>query len=300
MSSHVSQTALKIARFLLLLDSIPRLRGVLPPGAAQATERILLASGAVRPSLVRMMRGRSALRLYEAAERLTGHGQLLWFGVRKRWMADSVHDAVRAGGRQLLVVGAGFDPLAALAARTHPELLCVELDAPATAGPKQRGIIGAQLGRENHHVCVADLSRVPLAEALSSTPWRTDVLSVVVAEGLLMYLPPEAVRGFFHAVRGCTPAGTRLAFSAMDADAQGRPKLPVFSGLGRWLLRLVGEPLRWGIRPADVSVFLQGLGFEAQAQLDAAPLRARYLEPLGLHDEPLLPYEHLVLAARLP
>lgn len=61
---------------------------------------------------------------------LTGRGQILWFGVRKRFIADAVDAAIADGASQLLVVGAGFDPLAALVARRHPHVTCVELDAP--------------------------------------------------------------------------------------------------------------------------------------------------------------------------
>jgi hypothetical protein len=56
MSERPSRTALKIARFMLLLDAVPRLRNVLPEGSAAAVESILLASGAVRPQLVQQRR----------------------------------------------------------------------------------------------------------------------------------------------------------------------------------------------------------------------------------------------------
>ena len=43
MSGRPSRTALKIARFMILLDAVPRLRPILPDGAAAAIEAILLA-----------------------------------------------------------------------------------------------------------------------------------------------------------------------------------------------------------------------------------------------------------------
>ena len=77
-----SRTALKIARFMLLIDAVPRFRGLLPEGAAGAAEGILRSSGAVRASHVDAMRKPSTLRFYEASERVLGQGQLAWFGVR--------------------------------------------------------------------------------------------------------------------------------------------------------------------------------------------------------------------------
>ncbi|MCP3140167.1 class I SAM-dependent methyltransferase [Pyxidicoccus xibeiensis] len=295
-----SGTATKIARFMLLLDSTPRLERVLPSGAAETVEALLRASGAVRRREVDMMRGRTGARLYETAERLLGRGQLLWFGVRKRWMHEAVEQALAEGARQVLVVGAGFDPLAVSVARRHPDVTCVEVDAPATAEPKRAGIQGAGLARPNHVVLAADLASKSLEEVLRPTGWRADVRSVVVAEGLLMYLAPAQVTAFLAQVRACTGPGSRLAFSSMEVDEEGQPRV-VFAGrlLGRLIrfsLRLTGEPLRWGIAPAAAPAFLSGAGYRVLDQPTPRGLRERFLSPIGLDEEPLAPYEHLVLA----
>lgn len=291
-----SRTATKIARFVLLLDASPRLRGVLPADSAAATEGILRASGVVPEGHIRAMRRPATLRLAALAERWLGRGQLLWFGVRKRWMADQVASAIADGAGQLLVVGAGFDPLAAMVAAAHPQVLCVEVDAPSTAAPKRVAVEGAGLSRPNHHVVAVDLAQRPLAEALAATPWRADARSVVVAEGLLMYLAPSDVVALLAAVRAGTGAGSRVAFSSVDADERGGPRLWALDGVVRFALRLAGEPMRWGLRPGDAPGFLAAAGYRALEQPTAESLRARYLDPLGLPDEPLLPYEHLVLA----
>lgn len=299
-SARPSRTATKIAGFLLLLDSTPRLAPVLPPGAAEAAEAILRASGAVRRHELDMMRGRLGARLYETAERLLGRGQLLWFGVRKRWMHEVVEQGIAEGARQVLVVGAGFDPLAVSVARRHPEVRCVEVDAPATATPKRAGIQGAGLARPNHSVLGADLASKSLQEVLEPAGWRADVRSIVVAEGLLMYLAPAQVAAFLAQVRTCTGPGSRLAFSSMGVDEEGRPRLLlVGSLLGRLIrssLQLAGEPLRWGIAPSSIPPFLTAAGYRTLEQPTPRTLRERFLTPGGLDEEPLMPYEHLVLA----
>ncbi|RKH46757.1 class I SAM-dependent methyltransferase [Corallococcus sicarius] len=291
-----SRTALKIARFMVLLDAMPHLRDVLPTGAAATVERILLSSQALPARQVEGMRSPATIRFAHLSERLLGQGQLVWFGLRKRWMAEQVEAAIAAGARQLLVLGAGFDPLAAMVAARHPEVLCLELDAPQTAEPKRTGILRAGLARANHQVITADLSRQSLAEALSRSPWNPELRSILVAEGLLMYLKPAEVKGFFNAARALTGTGSRIAFSSVGADEHGNPRLGVLDRPIRFALRLAGEPMHWGIRPADVPAFLGHLGFRALAQPTPDSLRERHLAPLGLPDEPLRPYEHLVLA----
>lgn len=281
---------------MLLLDAVPRLRDVLPKGAAATVEGILRNSGAVPARLIDMMRAPSTRRLYELVEQFTGKGQLLWFGIRKRWVAECVEEALRDGARQLLVLGSGLDPLAAMVAERHPDVLCVEIDAPATANPKAAGIQGAGLERPNLAVIPVDLSQRPLADALQTTQWRKDVPSIVVAEGLLMYLTPADVDVFFRALSNCTAPGTRVAFTVMDMDEEGRPYLGPLSGMMRPLLRLVGEPLQWALRPRDVPAYLEARGFRLRDQPSMDVLRQRFLEPIGGKDEPLSHYDYPVLA----
>ena len=65
-----SRTAVKIARFMVLLDAVPRLRGLLPAGEAAIAESILTASEIVSPRGVEMLRSRATHRFYAAAEAL--------------------------------------------------------------------------------------------------------------------------------------------------------------------------------------------------------------------------------------
>ena len=290
-----SLTAKKIARFLILIDAVPRFAGLLPTDAATTAEAILRASGAVGQRQIDMMRAPWTRAFYEIAEAWTARGQLVWFGLRKRWMADAVEEAIAAGATQLLVVGAGFDPLATIIARRHPEVTCVEVDAPATAEPKRAGVRGAGFERTNLHVCAADLSKQSLDEVLRSTPWRSEARSVVVAEGLLMYLDVKDVKAFFQAIREHTGAGSRIAFSYVDGDDAGRPHLGTLDWPIRATLKIAGEPMRWGIRPRDVRGFVEAEGFRVVEQMDGEMLRKMYLAPIGLPEEPVAAYEYLGL-----
>lgn len=295
-----SRTAKKIARFMILIDSVPRFAGLLPADAAATVEQILRSSGAARPREIDAMRKPWVRRFYEITESALGKGQLLWFGVRKRWISECVESAIADGATQLLVVGAGFDPLAAIVAHRHPQVTCVEIDAPNTANPKREGLRGSGAARPNLHVCAADLSKRSLAEVLAETPWRTDARSVVAAEGLLMYLDALAVSEFLAAVRACTAHGSRLALTSVDADDQGHPHIATLDWPVRMALRLAGEPMRWGIRPAALPAFVELAGYRVLDQPDLEALRQRFLAPLGLRDEPVSPYEHVALLEVAP
>jgi O-methyltransferase involved in polyketide biosynthesis len=116
-----------------------------------------------------------------------------------------------------------------------------------------------------------------------------------------MYLPPADVARFFAEIRDSVAPGSRLAFSTMDLDDEGRPTVNVggrtFRRAIRGMLRLAGEPLLWGITPESVSGYLRARGFRVIEQASVDDLRARVLVPAGLPDEPLANYEHLVLCA---
>lgn len=291
-----SLTARKIAQFVPLLQSIPRFAGLLPHGLADTTEAILRASGTLDPLEARYLGHPFAQKVLTVVEGVTKRGQVLWFGVRKRWMHDVVEAAIADGARQLLVVGAGFDALATVVAERHPDVLCIEIDAPPTASPKEKGVRGAGKLRPNLLLCPIDLSRKPLADALRSTTWNPAARSIVVAEGLLMYLSREHVVRFFEDVRRSSGAGTRVAFSSVFAKANGAPRIGALDFPLQLGLRVMGETMRWGLAPKEAPAFLASVHARVVEQATEASLRERYLTPIGLGTEPLAPYEHLVLA----
>ena len=80
--------------------------------------------------------------------------------------------------------------------------------------------------------------------------------AVIVAEGLLMYLPPEAVRALFEQCAATTGDGTRIAFTYVGTREDGRPDAGPWTGLVLWLLKVSGEPWLWSIRPEELGPFL--------------------------------------------
>ena len=53
----------------------------------------------------------------------------------------------------------------------------------------------------------------------------------------------------------------------------------------RAALKLVGEPLKWGIRQDALAGFLEAQGYVLHQSPTPEQLRARYLEPVGLGEE---------------
>ncbi len=77
-----SRTAYKVALNIVTLGAKPGMDKVLPPGIVEATEKLLLASGAAGATVVRWSRSRRMVSVYEAFDWMLP-GQFEAFGHRK-------------------------------------------------------------------------------------------------------------------------------------------------------------------------------------------------------------------------
>lgn len=285
-SDRPSHTAIKIARGLVLLGQIERYAELLPEGAAAWSERLTLAAGVMKPWMVRLYTSAWFRGLVLALDRWLMPGQLLGSVLRKRFVDDQTRAAIGSGASQVLVVGSGLDTLCLRLAPVFEEVTFVDLDHPSTMRLKKQGVATLGAARDNLHLAAVDLSTDTLEDTLVSIDaWRPDAPSVVIAEGVLMYLDPSDVVGFLGAVRRVSAPGSRLVVTLIEERVS--PWL-------RFSLRMVGETLRWGIARDAVPSFLSKHGF---ALIEGSPdLRAAYLEPAGRGAEPLPFLEHVAVA----
>ena len=122
--------------------------------------------------------------------------------------------------------------------------------------------------RDNLHLIAEDLGTRKLADVLSAgESWGPTDPTVIVAEGLVMYLTPEAVRDLFRQCATITGAGSRIAFSYIPTGADGRPDAGRWTGLMLWLQKVAGEPWLWSTRPEELGPFLEETGWA----IDPAP-----------------------------
>ena len=77
-----SQTAYKVALNVVTLGAKPEMDEILPPGIVDATERLLIASGAASATMVRWSHSRRMVSVYEAFDWMLP-GQFEAFGHRK-------------------------------------------------------------------------------------------------------------------------------------------------------------------------------------------------------------------------
>jgi len=255
-----SRTAYKVAMNVVTLGAKPGMDRFLPPGTVQATEKLLVASGAVQARTVRWSRSQRMVSVYEAFDWMLP-GQFEAFAHRKAFCERQVRDGISAGATQILVLGAGYDTMGWRLAPEFSGVNFFEIDHPATARLKAKGI-DAMGKRDNLCLIAEDLGKRKLADVLKiNDSWDQLARTVIVAEGLVMYLPPDAVRDLFCQCAVIAGVGSRIAFTYIPTGADGRPDAGRWTGLMLWLQKLVGEPWTWSIRPEELDLFVEGSGW---------------------------------------
>ena len=96
-----SRTAPKVGAAILYLAQDPQYAALLPTGLVDETEHLLLASGALKPWHLKLARS----RLYR------WFVDIVYLGLRKRFVQDEVEAALADGATQVLMLGAGMDTL---------------------------------------------------------------------------------------------------------------------------------------------------------------------------------------------
>ena len=270
-----STTALLIARSTVVASRTPGWSRFYDPRGVSLCEAFLADHLAWPRLRLGLYRTRAYRRAAAWLEHLTLPGIQLHYALRKRFIEEEVRSAIGAGYDRVEVHGAGFDTLATRLAAEFPGTGFLEVDHPDTQEAKRYSL--ERLG------CLTDALGFRAIDldgggGRDRSPGRTRTPTVVVAEGVLMYLAETAVQRFFAGLREATAAPLRIVFTFMAPDRDGRLRFhDAGRSVERWL-DLKGEPFTWGIAPDDLGAFLERCGFTLERLVDHATLRQRYLD----------------------
>lgn len=276
-----SETALRVAGARVCAAHDPLLRSLLPAPEEPYTANSIRAHSARARMLMRLWSFGPTRRALNRLTETAFPGALLHILLRKRFVADQVRSALEAGREQVIVLGAGLDPLCALLAPDFPHVTFFEIDHPATQDVKRRGLEPWVTRLSRLRFVPVDFARETMEDCLRRTPgFLVGAPSVLVAEGLLMYLDDPDVDRVFETARRVSGPGSRFLFSTVDRQCLNRPGDPV-ARFAR-LLERVGEPIRSSQFARDLPGFSARRGFHCREVVDAAGLQQRYLKPLEL------------------
>lgn len=183
---------------------------------------------------------------------------------------DEVRDAIRAGARQLVILGAGLDGRAfRMAELAESDVL--EVDHPDTQAEKRERSRALALASRSHRFVGVDFERDPLDRALASAGHRASEPTIWIWEGVVMYLGVEAVRSTLAAIAARSAPGSTLVIQYNTREGR--------SFASNLVLRLWGEP-QIGLRsPEEIASELAGAGFRVVSDSGVPDWAARHGAP---------------------
>ena len=255
--NQASNTAKVIAASTILLASDAGTAGQVAAGAAALCQTFLSGTRNDR-WLARSAKWPPTRLLWRWLERLTLPGIISHYWHRKRWIESRCRDAIADGFERVIVLGAGYDTLTQRLAREFSQLAFIEVDHPATQNSKRQALRGDSMLPSNLTYVALDLSVDPLPATLL----QDDMATIVVIEGMLMYLNPPDVDRLFGLLRQLSAKRVRIVFSFMSEWPDGRCGFRPYSWLIERWLAWRNEPFTWAINSRLLAEFLATRGFK--------------------------------------
>ncbi len=274
--NQASSTALLIAACLSYLHSTGAASSPVPLQSRLVGDWLLKSYSSLTRGLLTCLDQCWFGPLVRGLEALTLPHIMEHYAARKRALECLVRQ--QGPARQLIVLGAGFDTMGLRLAAEFPQMRVFEIDHPATQIWKTKAVAACQLQSQGLTFVPHDLSQVTGFDFLQPV-YRQDENAFWVAEGLLMYFSAQRVAELFRRIHEASAPGSRIAFTFMEPQADGRVDFRRSSrSVQLWLSRQ-REPFAWGIRREDLPRFLSDLGFRL---LDLSPEITREVSRLNV------------------
>lgn len=199
--------------------------------------------------------------------------------LRTRAIDDAVHESVRAGATQLVVLGAGLDTRA-IRLDAIGDVRAFEIDHPSTQRYKVARLDAAgspsPAAKELVRVAI-DFERERLEDALPRAGFDREARSFWIWEGVTVYLTPEAIDASLRAIAALSPPGSRVALTYSEALGARARSIPGWTGPlalgGSWV---IGEPFRTFLDRRELRARLDSAGFVSVSDESTLDWARRY------------------------
>jgi methyltransferase (TIGR00027 family) len=253
---HASRTALLIAASLVLLHHDPKRSRLVSKTAVDLCAHVLKDHSSQTRLFLKIVRQTWFRPIAKLLERITIPGILLHYALRKKCISELVRSALANGVAQVVILGAGFDPLSSELHLEFPAAVFWEIDHPATQRHKVRA--RSEIGIEGVHFIAVDFSAAVLERGvLINSGFDPAKRTFWIAEGLLMYFPAEIVTSLIKMLSSLSATGSQLAFTFMEKQQDGCIRFDPQTKLVTWWLRTRSEPFLWGTTRSELAEFIQ-------------------------------------------
>lgn len=253
---HASRTALLIAASLVLLHHDPKRSPLVSKTAVDLCAHVLEDHSPQTRLFLKIVQQTWFRPIAKLVERITIPGILLHYALRKKCIRELVRSALAKGVAQVVILGAGFDPLSSELQREFPTAVFWEIDHPATQRHKVRAC--SEIGIERVHFVAVDLSAAGVdREALISIGFDSAKRTFWIAEGLLMYFPADIISSLMKTLSTLSAPASEFAFTFMEKQGDGQLRFDSQTKLVDSWLRRRGEPFLWGTTRSELAEFIR-------------------------------------------
>gem|GEM_PF-61519 len=206
-------------------------------------------------------------------------GAFYYVNARTLHMDALLVKALKAGFRQVVILGAGFDSRAYRFHDAYPQVRFFEVDLPATSTDKQIRV-EKLLGKRPDWVSFAaiDFNTQTLADVLAAAGFKTDQKTFYVWEGVTYYISEGGVDGTLRFIADYSAPGSEVVFDYMHADVTlGLDYSAYGARRVTFYVASRGEPYVFGIYPRHLETFVNLRGLDVHSDLGPGQLTQHYL-----------------------
>jgi len=216
--------------------------------------------------------------LVQLAERHPLAGLSAFALCRHRFIDEHLLAALTdAATAQVLILGAGYDSRAYRFADELAGRRVHEVDLPPLSRGKAAIVAAHPEQFAGNHINRVEINfrTDSLAKRLADSGFVVGARTFVVWEGVSPYLSRTAVSDTLDTLREVCGAGSTLAMDFWHR-LDGIGLFSQVRRLGARAIALIGEPITFGVAPAEVTGFLDVHGFEVFDLVQSRELAARY------------------------
>ncbi|MET7900196.1 class I SAM-dependent methyltransferase [Streptomyces sp. NPDC005336] len=206
--------------------------------------------------------------------------------VRTRFLDELLRDAADAGCRQVVLLGAGMDSRAYRLDWPSGTRL-FEIDTAEPLGFKESVVRAQRAEPRCERITVPVDLREDWTGALAAAGHDPALPTVWIAEGLLIYLPQDAVERLLGQVGELSATGSRMGLTLGQPGVVERFAQDTGTAASMWVSEMPPDPVAW----------LAGLGWDARAYT-VRERAAAYGRPVTAPEEQPPRHGGLISAAR--
>ncbi len=210
---------------------------------------------------------------------LLDNGAFYYVNARTHHMDSLMIKSLKAGFRQVVIRGAGFDSRAYRFHEAYPDVRFFEIDLPATSADKQHRVETLIGQKPDWFTFVPiDFNTQTLDEVLGKAGLVADQQTFYIWEGVTYFISQSGVDNTLDFIAEKSAPGSRIIFDYMLEDVvQGFDYSPYGARKAVNFVALMGEPYMFGITPKHLEPFINLHGLRLLSDMGPKDLTQRYL-----------------------